>query len=66
MELNFNSREYLKGNIRSFKVAVFGSRTLKDERVKTIILEKINSLGTNTEEILKLLANFINPEKIPK
>lgn len=45
MELNFNSREYLKGNIQSFKVAVFGSRTLKDERVKTIILEKIKELN---------------------
>jgi hypothetical protein len=42
--LNFNSREYLKGNIKPFKIGVFGSRTLRDERVKTIILEKIIEL----------------------
>lgn len=43
--LNFNSREYLKGEIGSFRVGVFGSRSLKDERVKTIILEKIIELN---------------------
>lgn len=41
MELNFKSRDYLKGNIKPFKIGVFGSRSLKDERVETIILEKI-------------------------
>jgi len=40
-QINFNSRDYLKGNIKPFKIGVFGSRTLKDERIKTIILEKI-------------------------
>lgn len=44
MELNFESREFLKGNIKPYKVGVFGSRTLKDERVKLIILEKIIEL----------------------
>jgi len=44
MVLNFDSREYLKGNIKPYKVGVFGSRTLKDERVKTIIIEKIIEL----------------------
>ena len=33
-----------KGNIKPCKVGVFGSRTLKDERVKTIIIEKIIEL----------------------
>jgi hypothetical protein len=42
--LNFNSREYLKGEIKPFKIGVFGSRSLKDERIKTIILEKIIEL----------------------
>ncbi len=45
MNLNFDSRSYLRGQIEDFKVGVFGSRTLKDERVKTIILEKIKELG---------------------
>jgi len=45
MILNFDSREYLKGNIKSCKVGVFGSRTLKDGRIKTIILEKIKELN---------------------
>lgn len=45
MILNFDSRQYLKGNIKDFKVGVFGSRTLKDERVKTIILEKIKEFN---------------------
>jgi len=35
----------LKGNIKSCKIGVFGSRTLKDECVKTIILEKIKELN---------------------
>ena len=43
--LNFDSRKYLKGNIKTFKLGVFGSRTLKDERVKTLILEKIKELN---------------------
>ena len=45
MELNFDSRNYLKGNIKPYKIGVFGSRSLKDERVKTIILEKIKELN---------------------
>ena len=45
MELNFNSRKYLKGEISPCAVGVFGSRTLKDERIKTIILEKIKELN---------------------
>jgi hypothetical protein len=43
-ELNFDSREYIKGNIKDFKIGVFGSRKLKDERIKIIILEKIKEL----------------------
>jgi poly-D-alanine transfer protein DltD len=45
MELNFDSREYLKGNIKPFRVGVFGSRSLRDERVLTIILEKLKELN---------------------
>jgi len=45
MILNFDSREYLKGNIKPMKVGVFGSRSLKDERVETILLEKIKELN---------------------
>jgi hypothetical protein len=45
MELNFDSRGYLKGEIPPLKVGVFGSRALKDERVKTILLEKIRELN---------------------
>lgn len=45
MTLNFDSREYLKGNIKPVKVGVFGSRTLKDERVLTILLEQFKELG---------------------
>jgi len=45
MILNFDSREFLKGNIKPLKVGIFGSRTLKDERIKTIILEKIKELN---------------------
>lgn len=45
MILNFDSREFLKGNIKPVKLAVFGSRTLDDERVKTIILEKVKELN---------------------
>jgi hypothetical protein len=44
MVLNFDSREFLKGNINHFKVGIFGSRSLKDERIKLILLEKINEL----------------------
>lgn len=43
--LNFDSRGFLKGKIEPKKVGVFGSRTLKDERIKTIILEKIKELN---------------------
>jgi len=43
--LNFEGKQYLRGKIKPFKMAVFGSRSLKDERVKTIILEKINELN---------------------
>lgn len=39
--LNFDSRNFLKGNIKPFKIGIFGSRSLKDERVVTIILENI-------------------------
>ena len=45
MILNFDSREYLKGNIKPMKVGGFGSRSLKDERVETILLEKIKELN---------------------
>ena len=45
MILNFDSREYLKGNIKRYRVGVFGSRSLKDERVKTIILEQIKEVN---------------------
>jgi len=45
MILNFDSREYLKGNIKPLKVGVFGSRTLKDARIEAIILEKIKELN---------------------
>lgn len=45
MNLNFDSREFLKGNIKPYKVGVFGSRILKDERIKTIILEKIKEVN---------------------
>jgi hypothetical protein len=44
-ELNFNSRDYLNGNIKDFKIGVFGSRKLKDERIKILILEKIKELN---------------------
>lgn len=45
MNLNFDSRSYLKDEIEPFKVGVFGSRALKDERVKCIILDKIKELN---------------------
>ena len=45
MELNFNSRDFLAEKIKPFKVGVFGSRSLKDERIKTILLEKIKELN---------------------
>lgn len=45
MVLNFDSRAFLNGKIKPFKVGVFGSRSLKDERVETIILEKIKELN---------------------
>lgn len=45
MILNFNSRDYLKKSIKPLKIGVFGSRVLNDERVKTIILEKLNELN---------------------
>tara|TARA_Y100000310_G_C20140579_1_gene560080 strand:+ start:58 stop:540 length:483 start_codon:yes stop_codon:yes gene_type:complete len=45
MILNFDSRKYLKGSIEDCKIGVFGSRALKDERVETIILEKIKELN---------------------
>jgi len=38
---NFDSRAFLKGQIKPFNIGVFGSRTLKDERVETIILEQV-------------------------
>lgn len=34
----------MRGEAKKFRMGVFGSRTLKDERVKTIILEKIIEL----------------------
>ena len=43
--LNFDSRSFLRGEIPPMKVGVFGSRSLKDERIKTIILEKIKDIG---------------------
>ena len=39
--LNFDSRGYLQDRARKVTVGVFGSRSLDDERVETIILEKI-------------------------
>lgn len=45
MEINFDSRKWLKKEIKDFKIGVFGSRSLKDERVETIILEKIKELN---------------------
>jgi len=39
--LNFNSREFCKGISKEYKIGIFGSRSLSDERVLTIILEKI-------------------------
>ena len=45
MELNFDSRKFLKGEIKPMAVGVFGSRTLKDERIKAIILEKVKELN---------------------
>jgi len=45
MVLNFSSRDYLKGEIKPYAVAVFGSRSLIDERVETIILEQMKEVG---------------------
>ena len=45
MILNFDSRAYLRGESKAFKIGIFGSRSLRDERVKTIILEKIKELN---------------------
>lgn len=42
--LNFDSREHLECKIKNFKIGVFGSRKLIDERVKTILLEKVIEL----------------------
>ena len=36
---NFDSRAYCKGQIPQFKIGVFGSRSLTDERVEIIITE---------------------------
>jgi len=44
MELNFDSRGWLSGKIKTYKVGVFGSRSLKDERIKTILIEKLHEL----------------------
>ena len=41
----FDSRKYLKGEIKKCNDGVFGSRTLKDERVKAIIVNKIKELN---------------------
>ncbi len=43
--MNFNSRGYIKSEIPNLKIGVFGSRALNDERVKTILLEKIAELN---------------------
>jgi len=45
--MNFNSRENYKNRTKATgcAVAVFGSRTLKDERVEIIITEKIKELN---------------------
>jgi len=45
METQFNSRGYLKGDIKSCAVGIFGSRSLKDERVQIIILEQLQALN---------------------
>jgi predicted SpoU family rRNA methylase len=45
VELNFDSRKYLKRETEKFAIGVFGSRSLRDERVYTIILEKIRELN---------------------
>ena len=44
MQPNFDSRAFLKGQIKPCKVGIFGSRTLNDERVEAIILERLNEL----------------------
>jgi hypothetical protein len=43
--MNFNSRKYLKGEIKPFKIGIFGSRTLNDERIKIILIEKFKELN---------------------
>ncbi len=43
--LNFDSRAYTCGKTKPFKVGVFGSRTLGDERVEIILLELFKKLN---------------------
>ncbi len=40
-QINFNSKDYCAGEINELNIGVFGSRTLADERVETIILEQL-------------------------
>jgi hypothetical protein len=44
MILNFDSRSFLNKKIKPLKVGVFGSRTLNDERIRMILLEKFKEL----------------------
>ena len=44
-ELTFDSRRFLSGQTKPLSVGVFGSRSLKDERVKMVILEKLIELN---------------------
>jgi hypothetical protein len=43
--LNFDSRAFCDNKLKQFKIGIFGSRSLKDERVKTIVLEQILKLN---------------------
>lgn len=42
--LNFNSRDYTSGKTANYKVGVFGSRSLDDERIELILLEWFDKL----------------------
>ena len=44
MAVNFDSRQYCAGKIKPMKMAVFGSRSLIDERVEIIITEKAREI----------------------
>ena len=44
-KINFDSRKYCSGDTKECKMAVFGSRSLADERVETTILEQAIERG---------------------